>query len=438
MPDSIRTGCLYARAAVRDFQIFLVRRAMAKAGKATYLTAMVNMADIDQVEEWLIGQALNSAHVPDMFGDMCMKLRECDVPVDRALLAWSTLHPLIEAEIVFWETGEKAQHEQFEHKEADTEGWLNSPMRWVLLNRERFLRKRLDAANSDFDFPLYKELADIGYTDYLVLATNFDMPAISENRGNTGILVSWATKSPGGFQDDALQAIHYIQKRLALAARANLEAQVTRTIAQTYLGNWAGHRVLNGQIRHGDGETIKAVIFYSDMRNSTSIAERLGPDRYLKWLNTYFDATAGAVLKEGGEILDFIGDAVLGVFPISDMGLDKAVQRALSATDEARNRLAAINQNPDSEAPLKVGIALSVGEVMFGNIGVRDRLTFSVIGQTVHAAARIEALTKAVGEDTLMTDEVAARVPDRQKPVGAFELSGFSSKRPLFALKPSR
>lgn len=399
---------------------------------------MVTMADIDQVEDWLIGQALNSAHVPDMFGEMCMKLRECGVPVDRALLAWSTLHPMIEAEIVFWQTGEKAQHEQFGHQEADNEGWLKSPMRWVLMNRERSLRKRLDAGNAEFEFPLYKQLADTGFTDYLVISTSFDMPAISENRGNTGILVSWATREPGGFRDDALEGIHYIQKRLALAAKANLEAQITKTIARTYLGNWAGQRVLNGQIRHGDGETIKAVIFYSDMRNSTSIAERLGPDRYLKWLNTYFDATAGAVLKEGGEILDFIGDAVLGVFPISGLGLDKAVHRALSATDEIRARLEAINTSPDAEDPLKVGIAISVGEVMFGNIGVQDRLTFSVIDQTVHAAARIEALTKAVGEDTLMTDEVAALVPERQKPVGAFELSGFSSKRPLFALKPAR
>lgn len=395
---------------------------------------MVDMADIDAVEDWLIGRALNSAKVPDMFGEMCLKLRDCGVPVDRAMLAWSTLHPLIEAETAYWEKGAKVRHSQFEHSEEDDEGWLTSPMRAVLVNKEDMLRRRLDTGNSKHDYPLCRDLADAGYTDYLVLATSFDMPAISEMRDNTGILVSWATRAPGGFQDDALHGIRYIQKRLALAARANVEAQITQTIAETYLGAWAGQRVLNGQIRHGDGETIKAVVFFSDMRNSTSIAEDLGPERYLKWLNTYFEATAGPVLRNGGEVLDFIGDAVLGVFPITEMGLKGAVTSAVAATDEARARLEDINKVETGSHVLKAGIALSVGDVMFGNIGVANRLTFSVIGQTVHAAARIEALTKLVGAETLITDQIAELVPERHTSVGSFELNGFTSKQPLFAL----
>lgn len=398
---------------------------------------MVNMQDIDAVEDWLIEQALGSALVPDMFGEMCRRLRDCHVPVDRAMLAWATLHPLIRSEVAFWQAGEAVRHEKIEHSETDGEAWLASPMRALLDSPEPMLRRCLDQPNAEYDYPLCKELAEAGYTDYLALKIHFDMPAIAEMEGKTGIIVSWATRTPGGFPDDALHAIHYIQKRLALAARANLEAQITRTIAETYLGAWAGSKVLSGQIRHGDGETIKAVIFYCDMRNSTSIAEDLGPDRYLKFLNTYFDVTAGAVLKEGGEVLDFIGDAVLGIFPISDLGLEEAARRAIAATDEVRRRLEALNRTGEEKHPLKVGMALSVGDVMFGNIGVSTRLTFSVIGQTVHAAARIEALTKAVGVETLMTQDIADLVPDRLDPVGSFELTGFASKRPLFSLKPA-
>ncbi|MBD1549153.1 adenylate/guanylate cyclase domain-containing protein [Roseibium aggregatum] len=398
---------------------------------------MVNMQDIDAVEDWLIEQALGSALVPDMFGEMCRRLRDCQVPVDRAMLAWATLHPLIRSEIAFWQAGEAVRHERIEHSETDGEAWLASPMRALLDSAEPMLRRRLDQANAEHNYPLCQELAEAGYTDYLVLKIHFDMPAIADMEGKTGIIVSWATRTPGGFPDDALHAIHYIQKRLALAARANLEAQITKTIAETYLGAWAGSKVLSGQIRHGDGETIKAVIFYCDMRNSTSIAEDLGPDRYLKFLNTYFDVTAGAVLKEGGEVLDFIGDAVLGVFPISDMGLEEAARRAIAAADEVRSRLKELNRKGEEKHPLKVGMALSVGDVMFGNIGVSTRLTFSVIGQTVHAAARIEALTKAVGVETLMTRDIADLVPDRQEPAGSFELTGFASKRPLFSLKPA-
>ena len=399
---------------------------------------MVNMQDIDAVEDWLIEQALGSALVPDMFGEMCQRLRDCHLPVDRAMLAWATLHPLIRSEVAFWQAGEAVRHERIEHAEAGNEAWMTSPMRALLDSAEPTLRRRLEQANAEHDYPVCRDLAEAGYTDYLAIKVHFDMPAIADMEGKTGIIVSWATRTPGGFPDDALHAIHYIQKRLALAARANLEAQITKTIAETYLGTWAGSKVLSGQIRHGDGETIKAVIFYCDMRNSTSIAEDLGPDGYLKFLNTYFEATAGAVLKEGGEVLDFIGDAVLGIFPISNLGLEEAGRRAIAATDEVRHRLEALNRTGEEKHPLKVGMALSVGDVMFGNIGVSTRLTFSVIGQTVHAAARIEALTKAVGVETLMTRDIADLVPDRQDPVGSFELTGFASKRPLFSLNPVR
>ncbi|MDN3720928.1 adenylate/guanylate cyclase domain-containing protein [Roseibium salinum] len=112
------------------------------------------------------------------------------------------------------------------------------------------------------------------------------------------------------------------------------------------------------------------------MRNSTAIAEKLGPDAYLSWLNTYFEATAGAILGNGGEVLDFIGDAVLGVFPTGGQSLETSVAQAIAAADETRKRLTAINADPGLPQPLKAGIALSVGSVMFGNIGVPNRMTF--------------------------------------------------------------
>ncbi|MTH99267.1 adenylate/guanylate cyclase domain-containing protein [Roseibium sp. RKSG952] len=397
---------------------------------------MVNMQEIDELEDWLIGEALSSRPIPEMFAEMCERLRHCQVPVERALLGWATLHPLIEAEIAFWTATDGLEHEQFAHEDEDTDDWLNSPMRAVLINQEKRLRRRLDKSNSGYDFELCQQLADEGYTDYLVLATAFRMPSIDEQRDDTGILVSWATRQTGGFTDDQLYAIEYIQKRLALSARANVEEGITRTIAETYLGKWAGNRVLNGQIRHGDGELIRAVIVYCDMRQSTSIAEVLGPERYLSWLNTFFQATAAPVLENDGEVLDFIGDAVLGIFPIRENGYAEAVRKAILAADAMRDRIEAVNRSSNNGLQLKAGTALSVGEVMFGNIGVAERLTFSVIGQTVHAAARLEALTKTIGCDTLMTSEIAELIPDRSRPVGDFELSGFSGKTAVYALLP--
>ncbi|MBO6892002.1 MAG: adenylate/guanylate cyclase domain-containing protein [Roseibium sp.] len=396
---------------------------------------MISMAEIDDVEDWLIDQSLGRPDVATMFAQMCQKLRLCNVPIDRAMLVWSTLHPLIEAELAFWENGAEVQHERFGHADEEDEGWLSSPIRAVLVNREPMLRRRLTNTNAPFEFPLLATLAESGYTDYLVIPTEFDIPAIQGDYPSTGIIVSWATREEGGFADDALKAIRYIQKRLALAARATLEGQISQTVAETYLGKIAGNRVLNGQIRRGDGSTIDAVVFFCDMRNSTAIAEDLGPDAYLSWLNSYFEATAGSVLAHGGEVLDYIGDAVLGVFPIENRTFENVVVQAIAAADETRARIRAINERNAHAHVLKSGIALSVGPVMFGNIGVPERLTFSVVGQTIHAAARIENLTKTVGADILMTREIAAHATDRARPVGAFELSGFAERQPLFALE---
>ncbi|EEE47629.1 adenylate/guanylate cyclase domain-containing protein [Roseibium alexandrii] len=305
---------------------------------------MIDMMEIDGIEDWLIGEALGDPDMTNLFAELCERLRQCHVPVDRAILVWSTLHPMIEAEIAFWENGGEVYHEKIEHSEEDTEDWLQSPIRAVLINEEPMLRRRLANGNAQTEFPLLKRLASEGYTDYLVIPTHMEIPAIKGEYPNTGIILSWATREEDGFSEDALNAIHYIQKRLALAARAVLQGHITKIIAETYLGSIAGTKVLNGQIRHGDGETIDAVIFYSDMRNSTAIADALGPEDYLKWLNTYFEATAGAVLQQEGEVLDFIGDAVLGVFPTQKESLSEAVQRAITAADETRRRLHDINK----------------------------------------------------------------------------------------------
>lgn len=397
---------------------------------------MISMSDIDNIEDWLIGQALGDPEMAPMFAELCEQLRQCHVPIDRAMLAWSALHPLIEAEIALWENGSSVFHEQIEHTAEETDDWLQSPVRAVLVNKDPMLRRRLTNANAPVEFPLLKRLTDDGYTDYLVLPTQFEIPAIRSEIQTTGIVVSWATREPGGFSEEALHAIRYIQKRLALAARAMLQGGITRTIAETYLGSIAGRKVLDGQIRHGDGETIDAVVYFSDMRSSTAIAESLGPDDYIKWLNLYFEATAGAVLAQGGEVLDFIGDAVLGVFPTETQAFSSAVDRAIAAADETRRRLAETNRNGGGPIEMKAGVALSVGSVKFGNIGVPNRLTFSVIGQTVHAAARIESLTKTAGTDVLMTREVAARAGSRSNLVGEYELDGFTGRQPLFSLHP--
>lgn len=387
---------------------------------------------LEEIEDWLIREALGSPDLAEMFAGTCNRLRSVDVPVDRSMLTWATLHPLIEAESALWLPEQQVQYEAYFHREGESDEWLQSPIRAVMIGDEPRLRRRLADGNAPIEFPLCRRLAAEGYTDYMVLATAFHLPFEMEGVKRTGIIVSWASRKPGGFRDEDIDAIEYIQLRFALACRATIQSRIAENIAHTYLGQRAGRQVLSGRIRHGDGDLIDAVIFYSDMRDSTRIAEELGPKPYLKRLNAYFDATAGAVTAEGGEILDFIGDAVLAVFPTDGGGFEDAARRALAAVGGVRSRLARANRGEIQ--PLRCGVALSRGQVMFGNIGIADRLTFSVIGQTVNAAARMEALTKELGYTVLVTREIAALAAEAFQPVGDHRLAGLMDPVSLYGV----
>jgi len=226
-----------------------------------------------------------------------------------------------------------------------------------------------------------------------------------------------------------------VQEFLAVACRQAIQKRVTANVANTYLGPTAGWRVLSGAIRRSDGEDINAVLWFSDLRGSTAMSERMDPREYLAFLNAYFECTAAPVIEQGGEILNFIGDAVLAIFPIeSEIGTRDAVRRATEAADAAMRLRAESCAARDAEGRKpEFGIALSVGKVMFGNIGVPQRLAFSAIGRNVNAIHRIDQVTKQLGEPVLATEEVAKHDPDGWISVGAQQLNDFENPVRLFA-----
>lgn len=387
---------------------------------------------LEAIEDWLIREALGEPDTAEMFAGLCQRMNASGIRAERAMLSWATLHPLIEAETVLWLDGGGIELAQHRHEDANSDEWLNSPIRAMLERGDLRLRCPLFRSNAPFDYPLFHSLADQGFTDYLAIATPFALPTAQEV-GASGIVVTWATRAPEGFDQTTIEQIEYLQMRLALACRATIQTRIAQTLADTYLGRRAGSQVLAGRIRHGDGESLDAVIFYTDLRGSTALAERLDPDAYLRVLNGYFDAAAGEVMARGGEVLDFIGDAVLAVFPIEAEGLGPAARQALAAARAVHARLSVLPA--PGATPLACGIGLTCGPVMFGNIGVPDRLTFSVIGRTVNAAARIEAKTKELREPVLVTEEVAAADPGSFRGVGRFALTGVDRPVELFALR---
>jgi len=393
---------------------------------------------VRQITDWLIDQSLGEPDIVELFEGVCKRLQAIGVPVARGMLMWSTLHPLFRSESVYWEAGESAELGQFRHQDSITEQWLRSPMFRMLKDDVSVLRRRLMGPEALIDFGITEDLVAEGYTDYLISGTDLFSRAALSNRERRGIFVTWATKRAGGFTDDDLSALQRIQKRLAIACKTVIQSRISRNIAEAYLGRETGQRVLNGSIRLGDGEHTRALVWYSDLRNSTRLAETMPSEQFLDLLNVYFECSARPAIAAGGEVLAFVGDAVLAIFPIEkESDLPDLARRVISALNESLIVTDRINAErvAANQEPIRYGVGLNVGTVMYGNIGVPERLAFSAIGPTVIEVARIEKLTKTIGTRVLATRQVASIEPNLWRTVGAHRLEGVGEPQELFGFK---
>ncbi len=401
---------------------------------------MTDRTLVNGINEWLVDQALSEPDIVEMFEGLCHRLHAIGIPVARARLTWPTLHPLFQAETILWARGKLTEFEQFRHQETESDAWLRSPMKYMFDNGVMVLRRKLEGPDKVLDFPVVEELAEQGMTDYFVVRTALSVRNDHAASGK-GILVTWAADRQGGFTNEELEALQKIQRRFAVACKTVIQSRIARNISETYLGREAGGRVLAGSIRRGDGQETRAVVWYNDLRNSTALADTMPGRDYIQLLNLYFDTTAALVIKAGGEVLDFIGDGVLAIFPYQDATQQKlAIHAATGALREVIDARDALNEQRVAQGmlPLRFGIGLNTGNVMFGNIGVPERLTFSVIGPTVNEVSRIESLTKATGMDALVTHEIAAFDPENWKSIGVQRLAGVSEEIELFTLARDR
>ncbi len=400
---------------------------------------MAEASLITQIADWLVDQSLGEPDMVELFEGACQRLHAIGVPVSRAMLMWSTLHPLFQAENVLWRPGEPAALGQFPHQDSVTDQWLRSPMHHMLKTNITILRRRLTGPGALLDFEILHDLANEGYTDYLAMGTDLFSSAPSNQR--RGIFVTWASSRPGGFVDEDLAALQRIQRRLAVACKTVIQARISRNIAEAYLGRETGRRVLSGSIRLGDGEHTRALVWYSDLRSSTRLAETMPSGDFLDLLNIYFECAARPAISAGGEILAFVGDAVLAIFPIEDdrelsiliRKVTAALRESLALSDSTNAGRIALGREP-----INFGIGLNIGTVIWGNIGVPERLAFSAIGPTVIEVARIEKLTKSIPSRVLATRDVAAIDPGIWLSMGMHRLEGVGEPQELFGFSQEK
>lgn len=382
---------------------------------------------IARVSTWLQQSALKSEGLEALVQGLCERLAAAGIPLIRVHLSFSMLHPLYDALGFTWNRGKGVSVEGFRASsdESDTNRFLNSPYFHLLSHNLQHLRRRIDALTPS-EFSIFDDLKKIGVTDYVAFVEAFEQSSAQ------GMVGSWSTDAPGGFTDDVIAALLDIQNDLAVAAKMAVLSKLADNMVSTYLGSNAGKRVLSGQIRRGDGETIRAALVMADMRQSTMLAEKSGRQTYIDTLNEFFDAIATPFNRNGGEILSFLGDGFLAVYPCGRHREPSqvATRAAMAAVRQASARMADLNRERKRQdlSEIRYGIGLHIGNVMFANVGLKDRLTFSVFGGAVNEVSRLQGLTRTYSHPVIASQAFATYCGGDWVTLGDKKLRGVEEK----------
>ncbi len=248
---------------------------------------------------------------------------------------------------------------------------------------------------------------------------------------------SWTTKQPGGFTDEQMAALKSIVPPLTRLVEVIGLRRVAAMLLDTYVGNRAGERILGGQIRRGHTETMDAAIWLSDLRGFTALSDRLSSETVVDILNQYFDCQVSAIRNHGGEVLKFMGDGLLAVFPIDEYvgDIGQVCSRVLEAARESRASVEAMHY-PIGEVHerFRFGVALHVGRILYGNIGGGNRLDFTCIGPAVNLAARLEKIAGRLHRTIVASEGFAGICAGGWTELGEFPIAGFSKAQRVYGL----
>lgn len=397
------------------------------------------------IVSWLHRQALEGIDAGTILEGLCARLLAGGLDLERAIIGFLVFHPQFDGINFSWDrhTGKAERH-------AVTRAYIlrssPSPFFHMQCTGTEELRYRLDDAEVPLPFPVLDQLRSRGLTDYFAFFQPFGgaadpriWPELPEGVVvYDGITGSFATARVGGFGEDGLAILRALVLPSAVAIKAAAAHEMAETILGTYLGAASGRSVLRGQVRRGQGRVIHAVVWHSDLRGSTALAERMPLDTYLALLNAYYDCVVEAVTAEGGEVLKLIGDGVLAMFPFEagTRAEIEACRQALAAAQGALDRLAAVNarRSEAGMAEIRCGIALHAGDIMYGNVGSERRLDFTVMGPAVNEVCRLETLCKALAVPLVVSEVVAALHPGWLRSLGRHALPGVGRAIEVFSL----
>ncbi|MGJ4942849.1 adenylate/guanylate cyclase domain-containing protein [Bradyrhizobium sp. HKCCYLS1011] len=379
------------------------------------------------VVHWLTNGTRDERFIDNIFAEMCVRLQQSGIPLKRATLHVLIQHPQWLGARILWSDGMRgAEIARVDHDVRERSEYIGSPGNEIHDGAAE-VRENLERDPSQGrQHAVYDEMRAQGLTDYVAWP-------IYHTLGKRHF-VTFATDRPGGFEPAHLDALQRLLPVLALVSEIRIKNRLARTLLETYVGSHAGELILAGATRRGSGTTVRAAIMICDLRDFTKISDNWPRDDVIDLLNDYFDAVSEPIARHGGEILKFMGDGLLAIFPLSQ---PQACANLLHAVSEARQAMTALNDRNggNGRAPLNYGVGVHVGDVMYGNIGSRARLDFTVIGPAVNMASRLETLTKQVGKPVLLSRDFADLVKNEfeLERVGEYPVRGFAEPIELFA-----
>jgi adenylate cyclase len=387
-------------------------------------------ADLRATAEWLIDGARSAPLPHQVLSQLCERLVACGIPLWRVAVFIRTLHPNVMGRRFVWRPGAEVETSEAPFELLASADFLENPVARVYQTSRAIRRKLADPDCTD-DFPILTELRAEGVTDYLAVPLFFTDGAIH--------VVTCTTRQRGGFTDEQIAGIEAIIPPLTRVAEIRMLRRMASILLDTYVGRSPGERILAGHIRRGDIEEIHAAIWLSDMRGFTALADRIPPRQLIDLLNRYFDCQVPAILDHRAEVLKFMGDGLLAIFPIADdnSDADEVCCQTLAAARQVWSNVAALSTKIEAEniGVLRFGLALHVGEVLYGNIGSGNRLDFTCIGPAVNLAARIEKLTGQLGRVILASGDFARHCPRQFGVIGEFNLAGFGASQSIFGIE---
>ena len=377
---------------------------------------------IDEIAQWLIAEARLSLTPLELIDRFCHRLVDLGVPLWRLRAGQRLANPLASAWGVIWTRDGSHTHEYTVPRTTlSTSAYYGSPFQYVIERRQSFRRRLLDL-DPERDHEVLHEMAAAGGTDYLAVPLEYGDGSVQG--------LSLVSDGKDGFRRPHLELIERLRQPLAAALEPTAMRRSSASLLRTFLGDGPAEAVVAGAIQRGDRRQIEAAILFCDLRGFTMMSERLGEADLFAALDRYFEAVVEAVRGAGGDVLKFLGDGVLAIFPVR-ASRTNACRAALEAVEGAGERLAGVAAADGT--PLAFTATMHVGQVAYGNIGSRDRLDFTVLGPAVNLVSRLEGLAKDLGRPLLCSAAFAEAVDAPVAFLGRFPLKGVAEPQEVFA-----